>query len=201
MEAQLLILFAHGAGAGSTSDWMTAWAERLSTLGRVVPFDYPYMAKGRRAPDRLPKLIEAHRAQLHAERKAGEKVVLIGKSMGSRVGCHLSLEEEVDALVCLGFPLVSIGKNKKMRDEVLVAMKTPVLFVQGTRDNMGPLDTFAEVRGRMTAPTELHIVETGNHSLQVTKTWTKQTGGTQDDADSAALTAIAGFLERTLANE
>src|SRR5205814_3757511 len=38
-----LILFAPGAGAPSSSAWMKRWAKHLGTLGRVVPFDYPYM--------------------------------------------------------------------------------------------------------------------------------------------------------------
>ncbi|MCO4744498.1 MAG: dienelactone hydrolase family protein [Proteobacteria bacterium] len=174
---------------------MQAWATRLGTLGRVVPFDYPYMAKGRRAPDRLPKLIEAHRERLAAERREGERVVLAGKSMGSRVGCHLALEESVDALVCLGYPLVGISKKSPVRDEVLLALRTPILFVQGTRDRMCPLDRLDDVRGRMTAPSSLHVVEAGDHSLRVTKTWQKQTGGTQADADDAALAAITAFLK------
>lgn len=190
----MLILFAHGSGKGSDSDWMRGWATRLGELGRVVPFDYPYMAAGRKAPDRLPKLIEAHRARLVEERRPGERVVLAGKSMGSRVGCHLSLEESVDQLICFGYPLVGIGKTRKVRDEVLLALHTPVLFVQGTRDRLCPLDALADVRGRMTAPSALHVVESGDHSLTVTKTWQKQTGESQSDADVLAFEAVRTFL-------
>lgn len=195
-----LLLFAHGAGAGTGSRWMQAWAERLGALGRVLPFDYPYMAAGRKAPDRLPKLLAAHQAALAAARAEHEpeRVILIGKSMGSRVGCHLANEAgvEVDALVCLGYPLVSVGKARAVRDEVLVALETPALFVQGTRDRLCPLETLDEVRGRMSAPNELHVVETGDHSLQITKTHTKQTGVTQAESDAAALAAIEAFLSR-----
>src|SRR5690242_19766131 len=99
---------------------MTAWAERLAALGDVVRFDYPYMRAGRRSPDRLPVLVAAHREALAAAR-AGRRgpVVLAGKSMGSRVGCHVALEERVDALVCLGYPLRRAGGA--LRDEVLLA--------------------------------------------------------------------------------
>jgi len=188
-------LFAHGAGAGSSSDWMRGWAERLSALGPVTPFDYPYMAAGRRAPDRLPKLIAAHEEQLAALQAQGDgPVVLIGKSMGSRVGCHLSLQRDVAAVICLGYPLKGIGKTAKIRDEVLLAMKTPVLFVQGTRDRMCPLDLLASVRERMTAPSALHVVEAGDHSLKTTRTHQKATGTTQDDSDAAVLAAIRAFI-------
>ena len=196
-----LVLLAHGAGAPSTSAWMTGWAERLRALGPVETFDYPYMAAGKKRPDRQPVLVEAHRAALDAarERHPGvDRVVLAGKSLGGRMGCHLSLEVEVDALVCLGYPLVSMFKDKQgnrpMRDQVLRDLRTPVLFVQGTRDSLCPLDTLAAVRAEMAAPSELHVVETGDHSLVITKTHTKKTGVTQDDADQAAFEAIRAFL-------
>jgi hypothetical protein len=88
---------------------MRRWADHLSELGHVVTFDYPYMKARRKMPDRMPALIEAHRAALADVRaQAGEApVFLAGKSMGSRVGCHLSLEERVAGSFCFGYPLVS----------------------------------------------------------------------------------------------
>lgn len=194
-----LFLFAHGAGAGSSHPWMQAWAAALGELGQVVTFDYPYMAAGRKAPDRLPKLLVAHREALEAARAehAPERVILIGKSMGSRVGCHLSNEEdvEVSGVVCLGYPLKAPSKTAKVRDEVLLAMQTPILFVQGTRDRLCPLDLLAEVRPKLEAPNALHVVEEGDHSLKITKRHTKATGVTQEESDAAALQAIAAWLE------
>jgi len=190
-----LFVFAHGAGAGTAHPWMMGWAERLVRLGPVRPFDYPYMAKGRRAPDRLPKLLEAHRDALNQARAAHDgPVYLIGKSMGSRVGCHLALEEKVAGVICMGYPLVGIGKKAAMRDQVLLDLRTRILFVQGTRDRLCPLDRLAEVRPRMTAANDLHIVDTGDHSLRITKGHTKATGTTQDDADATALEAIRRFV-------
>jgi predicted alpha/beta-hydrolase family hydrolase len=172
---------------------MSAWAERLATLADVTRFDYPYMCAGRRSPDRLPVLIDAHRRALAAAR-AGRRgpVVLAGKSMGSRVGCHLALEEPVDALVCLGYPLR--GMRGELRDEVLLALRTPILFVGGTRDPLCPLDALEDVRRRMRAPTALYRVEGGDHSLEVGKRTLGGRGETQDDVDATTLAAIAAFL-------
>jgi predicted alpha/beta-hydrolase family hydrolase len=190
-----LILFAPGAGAPSTSPWMRAWAGRLATLGDVAPLDYPYQRAGRRSPDRLPVLVAAHRDALAAAR-AGRRgpVVLAGKSMGSRVGCHLALEERVDALVCLGYPLR--GARGDLRDEVLLALRTPILFVQGARDPLCPLDALEEVRRRMKAPSELYVVDGGNHSLLVGVRALKAAGEAQEDVDARTLAAIAGFVRR-----
>jgi predicted alpha/beta-hydrolase family hydrolase len=173
---------------------MRAWRERLSSLGEVQTFDYSYMrATKRRSPDRLPVLIEAHRTALAALRAtAAGPLFLIGKSMGGRIGCHVALEEPVAGLVCLGYPLKS-GSTGALRDQVLLALQTPVLFVQGTRDPLCPLDLLAGVRARMTAPSTLVIVDGGDHSLAVSATVRKARGETQADSDARVLEAIRGF--------
>jgi uncharacterized protein len=191
-----LILFAPGAGAPSTSPWMRRWAEHLGTLGRVVPFDYPYMLAGRRSPDPLPRLVAAHRDALRraAQRSSGP-CVLAGKSMGSRVGCHVALAEPtVRALVCLGYPLR--GASGAKRDEVLLELTAPVLFVQGSRDPLCPLDLLAEVRTRMRAPSELYVVEGGNHSLEVPARSLAARGTSPTEVDRELADAIRGFMDR-----
>jgi uncharacterized protein len=193
-RASRLVLLAPGAGAPSTSPWMERWAARLAALGDVVRFDYPYAKAGRRSPDRLPALVAAHRAALAEARAAapGAPVVLAGKSMGSRVGCHVALEEPVAALVCLGYPLRSPGGA--VRRDVLGLLRTPILFVQGTRDPLCPLELLSDVRGEMGAPSALHVVEGGDHSLTVGVRTLAARGETQDDVDARVLEAIAGFL-------
>lgn len=189
-----LILFAPGAGAPSTSAWMLAWASRLGVLGDVVTLDYLYVREGRRAPDRLPVLVAAHRAALDGARRdrPGVPVVLAGKSMGSRVGCHVACEVRVDAIVCLGYPLR--GARGDLRDQVLLALETPVLFAQGTRDALCPLDELEAVRARMRAPSSLHRVEGGDHGLVVRRRALQAAGETQEDADRRTLGAVQAFL-------
>jgi predicted alpha/beta-hydrolase family hydrolase/Zn-finger nucleic acid-binding protein len=192
-----LLLFAHGAGASSGSTWMAAWAERLEAIGRVVRFDYAYIREGRKRPDRHDKLVETHREVLRAARsRRNEQTILIGKSMGGRMGCHVSLEEPVAGLVCLGYPLVSPGKSKARRDEVLLNLRTPILFVQGTRDALCPLDQLNAVRNKMAAENVLHVVESGDHSLLATKTWLKQNNTTQDAVDATVLSTITAFVNQ-----
>ena len=193
MAARPSFLFAHGAGAPSSSAWMVAWRKRLATVGDVTAFDYPYMRAGRKAPDRLPVLIDAHRAVLVKVRaRAKGPLFLAGKSMGGRVGCHVALEEPVAGVICLGYPLQS-GATGALRDEVLLALRVPILFVQGSRDSLCPLDKLAEVRARMTAPSTLLVVEGGNHSLEVSAAQRKATGDTQAASDARVLEAIRAF--------
>ena len=188
-------LFATGAGAPSTHPWMQRWTALLREVGNVWQFDYPYLAEGRKRPDPRPKLTEAHLAALQAARHAhGDPVVLIGKSMGSRIGCHVSLEAPVAALICLGYPLCGAGDRAKLRDEVLYELRTAVLFAQGTRDPLCPLDLLATVRSRMTAANELVVVEGGDHSLEAQKTQLKRAGETQADVDRRVLAEIGRFI-------
>lgn len=188
-----LLLCAPGAGAPSSSPWMSRWAARLGALGDVVRFDYRYMKAGRKSPDPLPALVSAHREALEAARRAHRgPAVLVGKSMGSRVGCHLSLDEPVAALVCLGYPLR--GARGQLRSEVLLALRTPVIFVQGSRDALCPIEALEEVRRAMKAPNRLHVVEGGNHSLELGVRALRERGETQEDVDARAAAAIRDFL-------
>ena len=187
-------LFAHGAAASASSPWMRRWREYLRMIGEVTSFDYPYMQEHRKMPDRMPALVAAHRealARVRAEAD-GAPVFLVGKSMGSRVGCHLSLEERVDGLVCIGYPLVS-GTSGALRDEVLVALRTPILFVQGTHDSLCPLPRLADVRARMTAPNWIYVVQDANHSIELPSV--KRTPALQKDVEISAVEAIRRFLE------
>lgn len=176
---------------------MQRWRERLREIGEVEIFDYSYMREGRRRPDRLPQLIAAHREALAAARARiapGAATILIGKSMGGRIGCHVSLEEEVDGLVCLGYPLCAMGDRTKLRDQVLRSLGRPILFVQGTRDSLCPLDLLEAVRAEMKAETFLQVVEGGDHSLGVGKRQLQAAGETQADVDDRILAGIRRFV-------
>jgi predicted alpha/beta-hydrolase family hydrolase len=178
---------------------MQRWKKRLEEIGPVETFDYDYMREGRKRPDRLPQLIQAHRAALaEARKKFHGPIFLIGKSMGGRVGCHVSLEAKVSGVICLGYPLCAMGERTKLRDEVLLALRAPALFVQGTRDTLCPLDLLESVRIKMTAPNFLHAVEGGDHSLLVRK---KDLGDeTQEDVDQRILRQIRDFAGQVSEN-
>lgn len=196
MTPRPTFLFAPGAGAPSTHPWMQRWRLRLQQVGDVQCFDYDYMREARKRPDPLPQLVAAHRRALgEARATTTGPIYLVGKSMGGRIGCHVAVEEEVSGVICLSYPLCGAGDRTKLRDKVLRQLRTPILFVQGTRDPLCPLDLLATVRTEMPAPNLLHIVETGDHSLLVTKRYCKETARTQDDVDDEIRVAIRAFTE------
>ena len=191
-------LFAPGAGAPASHPWMQNWKGLLGEIGDVETFDYNYMRESRKRPDPLPQLITTHREAMSEarERYASRSTILIGKSMGGRVGCHVSLQEKVAGLVCLGYPLCAMGDRTKIRDEILRTLSTPILFVQGARDSLCPLDLLEGVRAEMKAPNFLHVVEGGDHSLGVPKRQLQASGETQERVDRQILKAITGFVDR-----
>lgn len=196
-DRNIAFLLAPGAGAPSTHPRMQAFARLLEPIGSIHPFDYSYALEGRKSPDRLPKLIETHRAALDALREKHDgPIVLVGKSMGGRVGCHVALVERVAAAVCLGYPLCGGGDPAKLRDEVLLSLSTPILFVQGSRDRLCPLDLLEGVRRRMTAPNSLHVVAGGDHSLLLSKTELKARGIGQEHVDHDIGESIAAFVRK-----
>jgi predicted alpha/beta-hydrolase family hydrolase len=175
---------------------MKHYAKLLSKFGPVRSFDYPSLAAGKKRPDPPAKLLESHRAELDAGRKIhGPRVVLVGKSMGGRMGCHLALEEDVLGVICLGYPLKGMGQAGKLRDQVLLDLPRPACFVQGTRDSLCPLDLMRETLKKRKAVSHLHIVQSGDHSLKATKTYLRTEGLTVEEQEAETMLAISAFLD------
>jgi len=196
-----VVVFAHGAGGNSSHEWMVRWKELLASATHAVEvftFDYPYCANGKRGPPpKAEKLVDSHIAEIEkaVEKHSGHPLVLIGKSMGSRVSCMVAGKKDtkVAAVVCLGYPLK--GAKGPLRDTTLLELQAPVLFVQGSKDNMCPLNELEKVRKKMTVKNDLHVVEGGDHSLKQSK---RVDGMTQDDAERSALDHIQRFLVEVL---
>lgn len=183
------VLLAHGAGVGQDHAFMVTLRDALAAHGLVVmTFNYAYTEAGRKAPDRLPKLLEVHAAA--ANRLAGycERVVIAGKSMGGRVGSHLvgDIGWPAHALVYYGYPLVPLGKGTPRDTTHLAEIVVPQLFFAGTRDRLSPPDQIASLA--KTLPTAaVEVIEGGDHSFKVPKA----SGRTHDEVicDLADLTA------------
>lgn len=183
------IVLAHGAGAGREHPFMVGMRDRLASEDfTVLAFDYPYLAAGRRAPDRLPVLVEAHTAVAQHLAQEVEVVVLAGKSMGGRVGSHVEAMPE-SPRVFYGYPLVPIGKTEPRDTTHLDALTGPMLFIQGERDRMAPLDAVTAVAKRVGAT--LQVIPDADHSFKVPK----RTGLTEDDVLDRLAEITVGWLQ------
>jgi len=197
-KSRVTLAFAHGAGAGMDSDFMTYFAEALGKLGlRVARFEFPYMTKRRddgkkRPPDRTPALLETWRDVID-EFGAGHCIVA-GKSMGGRIASLVAAEMEaaktpVLGAVYLGYPFHAPGKPMGSRDLPLGSMKTPTLLLQGERDTFGPraeLEKFKFGRGIKVA-----YLPDGDHSFVPRKS----SGHTKEENWNAAIDKIAEFVK------
>uniref|UniRef100_A0A7C9EPB6 KANL3/Tex30 alpha/beta hydrolase-like domain-containing protein n=2 Tax=Opuntia streptacantha TaxID=393608 RepID=A0A7C9EPB6_OPUST len=195
-----LVVFAHGAGAPSTSDWMIRWKEMLGkalNAVEVVTFDYPYLSGGKkRAPPKAEKLVDFHAdvVKKAAAKYPGHPLILVGKSMGSRVSCMVASQKDISALaiICLGYPLK--GMNGAIRDEILVQLTVPIMFVQGSKDGLCPLDKLEAVRKKIGPINELYVIEGGDHSFKIAKKHLQAAGSSQNDAEESAVQAIVSFV-------
>ncbi|HEX4861164.1 MAG TPA: alpha/beta family hydrolase, partial [Rhizomicrobium sp.] len=85
------LVLAHGAGAGQNSPFMVRCGRGMALRGiNAATFDFPYIAAGRKVPDRAPVLEQAWREALDEARVAfsGLPLVIGGKSMGGRMASH-----------------------------------------------------------------------------------------------------------------
>jgi predicted alpha/beta-hydrolase family hydrolase len=196
-----LFVFAHGAGAGHFHPFMTTYASGLAARGiTVVTFNFPYMEKKRRTPDRAPALEDAFRRAVtgavgHKNVKAS-RLFIGGKSMGGRMATHLGfyLDKWPDApkpsgIIAFGYPLAP-PRSKRTGDRVthLKTITVPTLIVQGTRD---PFGTPAEVASYGLSPAiAVHWLEDGDHGFVPRKA----SGRTPEQNLEEALEAIAAFL-------
>jgi predicted alpha/beta-hydrolase family hydrolase len=149
------------------SAFMAFFAEGLAAQGyRVVRFEFPYMAArrrdgGRRPPDRPNVLLDAWQSVI--DRLAPERLVIGGKSLGGRMASMIADAAGVRGLVCLGYPFHPPGQREKLRIAHLLALRTPALILQGTRDSFGPRDEV--VRFPLSPAIRLHFLEDGDHGF------------------------------------
>ncbi|KAJ1685183.1 hypothetical protein LUZ63_016573 [Rhynchospora breviuscula] len=198
-----LVVFAHGGGAPSTSQWMIKWKELIGealNAIEVVTFDYPYILAKRKAPPKAEKLVDHHLKIVKdaLAKHPGHPLVLMGKSLGSRVSCMIAGADglNVASIVCLGYPLK--GMNGALRDSTLLELQAPTLFVQGSNDCQCPLDKLEFTRRQMSCKNEVYIIDGGDHSFQIGKKSQESSGMTQDQAERTAAHAIAQFVFRSI---
>jgi hypothetical protein len=186
------VVLAHGAGIGQDHPWMTTVREGLAAHGLfVVTFNYRYMEAGRKSPDRLPMLLEVHRAAADLVASECDRVVLAGKSMGGRVASHLVGDEGWPAvgLVYYGYPLVPMGKDAPRATDHLERIAAPQLFFAGTRDKLSPPSLIGEVAAAV-PDGALEVVEDGDHSFRVLK----RTGTSNEQVLAEIVEATATWI-------
>jgi uncharacterized protein len=193
--AEWLYVLAHGAGAGMRHAFMQDMADRLADRRiATLRYEYPYMSAGSRRPDPAPKLEAFTRAAV-AQAAADYPTLRIaagGKSMGGRMTSRAQAAvplPRTEALIFLGFPLHPPKQPDVSRAAHLPDIRIPMLFLQGTRDDLADLDLIRQVTAPLDTAT-LHIVDGADHGFHVLK----RSGRTDDEVLDEVADVIAGFL-------
>lgn len=173
-NARALYVIAHGAGAGMRHAFMTAIAQALATHAiATLRWEFPYMAAGKARPDQAPVAEAAVReawlaSAAHA--RGGLPRFAGGKSFGGRMTSRAHAADplpDLCGLAFLGFPLHPPDKPGIERAEHLAAARGPLLFLQGTRDDLADLALLRPVVKRLGPRATLHVVDGADHGFDV----------------------------------
>jgi len=174
-KANWMLVLGHGAGAGMHHPFMRALAEELAKVGvATLRYQFPYMEERRKAPDKPAVLTATVAAAVQAAAKAAPDLSLLagGKSMGGRMTSQAAAEgilPGVRGLVFFGFPLHPPKQPGTKRAEHLANVTVPMLFLQGTRDDLADLKLLKPICKKLGKLTTLHVIETADHSFRVLK--------------------------------
>ena len=140
------ILLAHGAGVGQDHPGMAGLRSGLADGGHtVMTFNYPYMERGTKRPDRQETLVRCHHAAADRLAEAVDHMYLAGRSMGGRMGTYLAAEGYPAAgLILYAYPLHPAGRPDNLRVSQFADISIPMLFFQGTNDSLARMDLFQD---------------------------------------------------------
>jgi predicted alpha/beta-hydrolase family hydrolase len=173
LAAHACFVFAHGAGAGMTHSFMESVAAGLFERGiATLRYQFPYMEKGSKRPDAPATAHATVRAAVAeaARRCEGLRLVAGGKSFGGRMTSQAQAAAPlpgVRGLAFLGFPLHPAGKPSEDRARHLADIELPMLFLQGTRDNLAERPLVEHVMEALGTKASLKWFEHADHSFHV----------------------------------
>lgn len=172
-NARACFVFAHGAGAGMQHPSMATVADDLSQEGiATLRYQFPYMERGSRRPD-PPALCHATvraAVAVGARLAPGLRLLAGGRSFGGRMTSQAQALEplpSVAGLAFLAFPLHPAGRSSQERAAHLADVTIPMLFLQGTRDDLATLDLLQPVVQSLGARATLKLLQDADHSFHV----------------------------------
>ncbi len=166
------LILTHGAGSDCTAPLLVALGETFAGHGYVVlRCDLPFRQERRTGPP-FPGNAERDRAGLGnavavLRKNVAGRIFLGGHSYGGRQSTMLCAAEPdlVSGLLLLSYPLHPPRKPEQLRIQHLPGLRTPSLFVQGTRDPFGSVEEMTKALQLVPAKTELMKVEGAGHDL------------------------------------
>jgi uncharacterized protein len=188
-DAVAALVLAHGAGAGMRHASMQAIADAFERRGiATLRFDFPFMAAGRNRVDSPPVATQAiAEAYAAAAERTSLAVWLGGHSFGGRMATHAVVDRGLPAagLILCSFPLHMPGKPDTKRAQHLAAIRQPMLFLSGTRDELAERELL-EPLVRSLPRAVLHWLDTADHGYRVLKRSRARSDSVFDEMAEAA---------------
>jgi len=166
------LVLAHGAGSNCRAPLLVTVAETFAAAGLAVlridlpfrqarPHGPPFPAFAPRDQQGLARAVGVMR-----QRVAG-RVFLGGHSYGGRQGSMIAAAEPTlaDALFLLSYPLHPPRRPASLRTAHFQDLRTPALFVHGTRDPFGSIEEMQRALALVVAPVCLLPIEGAGHDL------------------------------------
>ena len=198
--ATACFVIAHGAGAGMDHTSMVTVAAELAARSiATLRFQFPYMERHTRRPDPPSVCHATVRAAVAEAARLAPTLALIagGRSFGGRMTSQAQAIEPlpgVKGLAFIGFPLHPAGTPSAERAEHLREVKIPMLFLQGTRDELAKLELLQPLIVQLGAGATLKLLRDADHSFHVPA----RTGRKDADVRAEMLDALAAWIEQAI---
>lgn len=173
-KSKCIMTLAHGAGAGMHHSFMLTLAQLLSEQAiTTLRFNFPFAENKKGRPDTPAVAHQTIEAAIAKAQKLFPELPLFvaGKSFGGRMSSqYLSAHPDpgVKGIVFYGFPLHPPGKPSTERAEHLKDIKTPMLFLQGSKDELATWTLIESVCSLLKQAT-LTKIEGANHAFKAGK--------------------------------
>lgn len=173
-KSKCIMTLAHGAGAGMHHSFMVTLAQLLSEQAiTTLRFNFPFAENKKGRPDTPAVAYQTIEAAIAKAQKLFPELPLFvaGKSFGGRMSSqYLSAHPDpgVKGIVFYGFPLHPPGKPSTERAEHLKDIKTPMLFLQGSKDELATWTLIESVCSSLKQAT-LTKIEGANHAFKAGK--------------------------------